>query len=392
MSTAYLSYKLGDLLESIYSGGTPSTTHPEYWDGELPWLSSGETNQRYIARSEKKITPNGVKNSSTRFAPKGAIVMASAGQGKTRGQTSFLKVGMYINQSIIAIIPDRTKLISEYLYYNLHTRYDELRSASDSSSTRGSITTEMLKGLKICVPDLPTQTKIADILSTYDDAIENNNRRIKILEQLAENLYKEWFVRMRFPGHETAEYENGLPKGWNVCKIGAIVDRLPFNRLYKKDELNSEGKIIVVDQSTDEYIGFHNNEPSHKASMDSPILLFGDHSCKYQLMIQDFSLGENVVPFQTKGCDPYFLFFAINGIVTTTEYKRHWGELTSRKILLPESHLQETFSQKLKPLKAQQEQLILVNRKLRKQRDRLLPRLMSGKCLVTLNANKAITV
>ena len=126
--------------------------------------------------------------------------------------------------------------------------------------------------------------------------------------------------------------------------------------------------------------------------MDSPILLFGDHSCKYQLMIQDFSLGENVVPFQTKGCDPYFLFFAINGIVTTTEYKRHWGELTSRKILLPESHLQETFSQKLKPLKAQQEQLILVNRKLRKQRDRLLPRLMSGKCLVTLNANKAITV
>ena len=261
-----------------------------------------------------------------------------------------------------------------------------------TGSTIKHLPGDKLKQIAISLPELHIQQKVASILSAYDDAIENNNRRIKILEQMAENLYKEWFVDLRFPGHETAEYENGLPKGWNVCKIGAIVDRLPFNRLYKKDELNSEGKVIVVDQSTDEYIGFHNNEPSHKASMDSPILLFGDHSCKYQLMIQDFSLGENVVPFHTKDCDPYFLFFAINGIVTTTEYKRHWGELTSRKILLPESHLQETFSQKLKPLKAQQEQLILVNRKLRKQRDRLLPRLMSGKCLVTLNANKAITV
>lgn len=78
--------------------------------------------------------------------------------------------------------------------------------------------------MKYLVPrlDIDTQERIASILSTYDDLIENNNRRIRILEQMAENLYKEWFVRFRFPGHEQAEFENGIPKGWRVKSIGSI--------------------------------------------------------------------------------------------------------------------------------------------------------------------------
>ena len=220
--TLFRTYKLEDLLNAIFSGGTPSTTHPEYWNGEFPWLSSGETNQPYISKTEKTITQEGINQSSTRFAPPGAVVMASAGQGKTRGQTSFLKIGVYINQSIIAMVPDETQLLAKYLYYNLQFRYDELRSSSDSSSTRGSITTELLKTLKITIPDLPTQEKIASILSAYDDAIENNNKRIKILEKMAENLYREWFVRMRFPGHESTRIVDGVPEGWEVCTIDDI--------------------------------------------------------------------------------------------------------------------------------------------------------------------------
>ena len=381
--TLFRTYKLEDLLKAIFSGGTPSTTHPEYWNGEFPWLSSGETNQPYISKTEKTITQEGINQSSTRFAPPGAVVMASAGQGKTRGQTSFLKIGVYINQSIIAMVPDETQLLAKYLYYNLQFRYDELRSSSDSSSTRGSITTELLKTLKITIPDLPTQEKIASILSAYDDAIENNNKRIKILEKMAENLYREWFVRMRFPGHETAEYENGLPKRWSVQKVGEIVSRLPFNKLYKKSDLLPDGNVIVVDQSAEEYIGFHNDEPSHFSDINHPIIIFGDHSCKYQLMTQNFSLGENIVPFTGKNCNTIFLFYAIRGIVTTTEYKRHWGELITKKILFPQIELQNKFAKMIAPCLQLERQLSSNNYNLTKQRNYQLLRLMSGKMEVT---------
>ena len=85
-------YTLEQVCKRIYSGGTPSTTHAEYWGGDINWLSSGETGQRYVKNTIKKITPLGVKNSTTKLAKKGSIVVASAGQGYTRGQASFLLV------------------------------------------------------------------------------------------------------------------------------------------------------------------------------------------------------------------------------------------------------------------------------------------------------------
>lgn len=97
--------------------------------------------------------------------------------------------------------------------------------------------------------DINKQTKIANILSTYDTLIENNNKRIASLEQMAESLYKEWFVRFRFPGYETAKFENGIPMGWNIAKVKVLVDRLPFGTLYKSDDTEPSGNVIVIDQS-----------------------------------------------------------------------------------------------------------------------------------------------
>jgi type I restriction enzyme S subunit len=111
---------------------------------------------------------------------------------------------------------DETKIIYPFAYYLL--RQYKLNEFAGGSA-QPLITQGLLKHLKCNIPDIPTQKKIADILSTYDDLIENNNKRIKILEQMAENLYKEWFVRFRFPGHETTEFENGLPKGWKTKRF-----------------------------------------------------------------------------------------------------------------------------------------------------------------------------
>ena len=127
----------------VYSGGTPSTKNASYWNGALPWLSSGETRARFIIGAEKTITPEGVRCSSTKLARRGNVVMASAGQGFTRGQTSMLLFDAYVNQSIAVMEPKEG--CGSYLLFALARRYEELRAWSDSTSTRGSMSGKVLK-------------------------------------------------------------------------------------------------------------------------------------------------------------------------------------------------------------------------------------------------------
>ena len=272
----------------------------------------------------------------------------------------------------------------DYVYYLAKSQYirDMAINSMTGASGRQRADAKFIGKIKWNFPSPNVQTKIASILSAYDNLIENNNKRIKILEQMAETLYKEWFVRFRFPGYETAEFENGIPKGWEVVRVKNCLKRLPFNRLYKQDELESSGKVIVIDQSSNEFMGYHNNEPSHYASFEEPIILFGDHSCKFVLMTKNFSLGENVVPFKSIGTeefDNYYLYYAAHKLIVTEEYKRHWGRFTAMKIFKPQIDLQKKFAEFVKQLIHKKEMLWIQNQNLIKQRDLLLPRLMSGK-------------
>lgn len=209
--------KLGEVCENIYSGGTPSSMNPEFWDGDLPWLSSGETSQRYIYKTEKYITKLGVEKSSTRYAEKGSTVIASAGQGHTRGQASMLCLNTYINQSILVLKPNLEKVHPSFLYFNLDSRYNELRQFSDGNSTRGSLSGRILKDLTISLPPLETQRRIAAILSSLDDKIENNNRINRNLEAQAQALFKSWFV-------DFEPWEGTMPNDWRKQKLGQIIE------------------------------------------------------------------------------------------------------------------------------------------------------------------------
>lgn len=215
--------QLKEICSNIYSGGTPSTKDESYWNGNILWLSSGEIKKRYIISSNQKITQKGVDNSSTKLARENDVLIASAGQGYTRGNVAFCLIDTYINQSLISLRTDKRICSEKFLFFNLMDRYDELRNLSDSNSSRGSLTCEMMGKLPIYLPPLPTQQKIATILSAYDDLIENNTRRIKILEEMAQAIYREWFVNFRFPGHEgvrMVESELGLvPEGWEVVTV-----------------------------------------------------------------------------------------------------------------------------------------------------------------------------
>ena len=115
------------------------------------------------------------------------------------------------------------ELSSKYLYYWLSSKFGkESLTNRCIGSSQAALTIDILKKYKLLIPNRKAQDKIVSVLSAYDNLIEVNNKRIKVLEQMAENLYKEWFVRFRFPGHENAEFENGIPKGWRINRIDEV--------------------------------------------------------------------------------------------------------------------------------------------------------------------------
>ena len=241
----------------------------------------------------------------------------------------------------------------------------------------------LLKEMNIVSPPLPTQRKIAAILSAYDDLIENNLRRIKILEEMAQNLYAEWFVKFCFPGHEKVKMVDSplgrIPERWEIKRVKDIVIRLKAKKVYEQHDVMEAGEIIVIDQSSNEYLGFHDNDADLMASSSYPIIIFGDHTCKMQLLIKPFSIGPNVVPFTAKeGQSTYYLFSLVHNLVETKEYKRHWTELANQEVVYSNSIITKQFDNYVEPLFRQVDILrgqILV---LRNTRDLLLPRLISG--------------
>lgn len=163
--------KVSDLCEAIFSGGTPHTQTPEYWGGELPWFSSGETRSRFVVGTEKTITAAGAENSSTRQAQAGDVVIASAGQGATRGQTSLLAIDTYINQSVVVLRAATESYSSTLLFLDLSSRYEEMRAISDSHSSRGSLTTKLLAGMKSIAPPYAVVTAFELLISPVIERI-----------------------------------------------------------------------------------------------------------------------------------------------------------------------------------------------------------------------------
>ena len=179
---------LHNITENIFSGGTPNTSIEEYWGEELYWLSSGETRDSVIIDSERKITQEGVNNSSTKLARIGDSIMATAGQGKTRGQTSYCKIDSYINQSVICIRPVSEEYQS-FIFFNLYSRYHELRNESDGQSIRGSLNKDNLSQLPILLP------KNIELIKSYEtkgaviiDRIYHNRCSSKKLNELHDLL------------------------------------------------------------------------------------------------------------------------------------------------------------------------------------------------------------
>lgn len=220
--TEWRKVKLGDLCERVTSGGTPKANVDSFYNPPtIPWLKTKEVNYCRIRETENFISEDGLNNSSAKIIAPNSIIIAMYGQGDTAGRVAINKIPLTTNQACCNLTLDRAKSDYEFVYYQLCTLYDKMVSLK-SGAAQPNLNAQIIKNLIVEIPPLPIQHRIADVLSRYDALIENYQRQIKLLEEAAQRLYKEWFVDLRFPGHQSTPIINGIPKGWERLSVDSI--------------------------------------------------------------------------------------------------------------------------------------------------------------------------
>jgi type I restriction enzyme S subunit len=190
--------KIGDFAE-VRAGGTPSTAILRYWGEDIRWMNSGEIRKKRVWEVAGRITQDGLRESSAQLLPVGTVLMALAGQGKTRGTVAVSRVELTTNQSIAGIFPSREH-DSDFLYYNLDTRYDELRGESAGDGGRGGLNLTIIKKLDVLMPPPDEQAAIASVLTDVDDELAALERCLKSARGVKTGMMQELLTgRTRLP-------------------------------------------------------------------------------------------------------------------------------------------------------------------------------------------------
>lgn len=208
-------YTIGDITRTVVTGGTPSTARQEYYGGNIPWLSSTEIHQKRIKKPTTYITDLGLQYSSAKIAPERSVLIALAGQGKTRGTVAYLTRPMALNQSLAALVTNE-KSNPEYLYYLIESMYLPLRELSSGDGGRGGLNKKLIKGVTVTIPvDVAEQEDIAEALSTFDTYIADLAELIEKKRGIRDGALEDLISgRTRLDG---IDYE------WQEGKIGDIL-------------------------------------------------------------------------------------------------------------------------------------------------------------------------
>ena len=216
-----------DDLGQIITGYTPPIKKTEYFGNEYPFITPTDiTMGSRIVQTERFLSQKGYEYRKNRLLPPDTVCVTCIG---SLGKICMTTVPSATNQQINSIVVNPSKYDPYFVYYLLRTKTAVLQSIAGGVATP-IVRKSTFAGINVCVPPLPTQHKIAAILRPYDKLIENNSRRIQILEEMAQIICRQWFVEFQFPGHENVpmvESELGMiPKGWEIGKLGDIVDNI----------------------------------------------------------------------------------------------------------------------------------------------------------------------
>jgi len=305
----------------------------------------------------------------------GTTVFAKIGEALKQNRVRLLVRDTIIDNNMMGAIPNPEMVEAEFLYHRL-SMFDF--AATSSGAALPFLTVKVLAESRVSIPPLPVQREIADVLSTYDELLENNRRRMELLEESARLLYREWFVRLRFPGHEHARLTNGIPQGWARVPLGERVT-LNYGNALKADE-RIDGPFPVYGSSG--IVGSH-----EKPLVNGPGIILGRKGNVGSVFwsSKDFYAIDTVyfVDAQTSNL---YLFYALKDMhfistdVAVPGLNRDFAY--SRPLVIPAKLVLRQFLEAVSPMHEQMEKLDEMNQKLRAARDLLLPRLMSGEIAV----------
>lgn len=368
----------------IYASEYASSGVPFYRGKEISLKSFNDEIKDTIYISRERF--NEIK--SKFGAPKsGDLLMTAVGTiGNlylVRGNEEF-----YFKDGNVLWFRNFDKLNSTWLYYWLSSSEGRSQLAKCTiGSSQSAYTIDNLSQLKIPDIDLDTQEKITSFISKYDQLIQGNERRIKILEEMAQRLYTEWFVKFEFPGHEKVRLVDSgtkfgkIPEGWGVKSIGDMLAKVKRKTKIPASEYLEDGEFPVVDQGNDFIAGFTNDET---AIYEEELIVFGDHSRCFKFCNFKFACGADGTQLLLsndlqKMPQKLFYLTVMNSGLQNFGYSRHFKFLKSLKVVVPDGVTAGKFSNLFNNAFDQVRQLQQQNATLAKMRDLLIPQLVSGK-------------
>lgn len=374
--------KIGDVYEGLYDG--PHATPPTSDDGAIFLGISNITKDGHVDLSDiKYINENDLPKWTKRVTPKGGDIVFS--YEATLNLYAIIPDDFWgcLGRRMALIRPDETKAHGKYLYYYFFS--EEWRSTVSSHIITGA-TVDRIPIAKfpefiISLPPMEKQHKIANILSNYDDLIVNNKKQIKLLEEAAQRLYKEWFVDLHFPGYEDMAIVDGVPKGWSKEPIGSIIGKVSRTKQIKTADYLLEGAIPVIDQSR-KFIAGYTNDSEALVNTGTPVIVFGDHTRVLKYIQFPFAKGADgtqlIISDRTNMPQSLLYLSLITVDLSNYHYARHFKYLKAESILIPSQDVADEFDRLISPIFSQIQKLREKCYKLSQARDRLLPKLMSG--------------
>ncbi|MBP3300153.1 MAG: restriction endonuclease subunit S [Clostridia bacterium] len=388
-------------LGKIVTGKTPSTKNKENFGGNIPFITPVDMSyNRNVFSTERYVSSKGTESVKGCILPPKTVCVSCI--GSDMGKSVITTRTSVTNQQINSVIVNEEHNYM-YVYYLMRTLENTIKSLGKNGTAVPILSKSKFSDIDIQVHDLESQCRIAKILSAYDNLIENNQKQIKLLEEAAQRLYKEWFVNLRFPEYENTPIIDGVPQGWEEYAIAELCERInaggtPSRRnknywdnatikWYKTQELqdcwliDSDEKISVEGQSNSSAKFFPENTIL-MAIYASPTLgrlgvLDSAATCNQAALC--LKADETKISWQWLYEKLYELRDHYNGIARGAGQQNISGEVVKQTIVLcPTKRIVDKYTQIVAPLFEMRRILQKQNIRLTEARDRLLPKLMSG--------------
>ncbi len=368
-------------IGTIITGSTPPTSKTEFFGNDYLFIkpSDIEIGTRITVETETMLSKLSREKYPKLLIPEGStcvVCIGSIGQKMT-----YAHQACFTNQQINSIIPNEN-YDNKYVFYLMKNNLHKLKAANQgSSSGRENVSKNNFAKIKVdVVEDIEKQRKIAQILSAYDELMENNQKQIKLLEEAAQRLYKEWFVDLRFPGYEDAEIIDGIPDGWTMTSVGELGEFLRGKTITKKQVV--EGNIpVVAGGITPAY--YHN-----KSNTEAPVITVSASGNAGFVNVYTTKIWASDCSYLDIDMSPYFYYILCSmkdrqAEIYTLQHgsaQQHVNanQINVLEILKPSDEILKQFVALIKPIYEKIGGLIKQSEVASEARDRLLPKLMSG--------------